>query len=136
MKKTLVLISAIVLMGGLYAIYLFSKKPLDTRAESPDYEVSASQLVATFLGDEEKSTQKFADKILLISGKVNEVDPASATIFLESDDPITGVACNIYSDDSVQFNKIKKGDWVKIKGKCTGKLTDVVINNGSIVSNQ
>jgi hypothetical protein len=136
MKKILVLVCVTVLIGGLYAICLFNKKPLDTRTESPDYEVSASQLVAAFLDDEEKSTQKFADKILLISGKVTEVDPSSATIFLESDDPITGVACNIYTDDSIQFIKIKKGDWVRIKGKCTGKLTDVVINNGSIVSNQ
>jgi hypothetical protein len=136
MKKILVLVCITVLIGGLYAIYLFNKKPLDTRTESPDYEVSASQLVAAFLDDEEKSTQKFADKILLISGKVTEIDPASATIFLESDDPITSVACNIYTDDSIQFIKIKKGDWVRIKGKCTGKLTDVVINNGSIVSNQ
>lgn len=132
MKRVLILILILGVIGGLYGIYLFNKKPLDTREQKADFEITSDQLIKEFSTDEATASKKYVDKVLLVDGKVSEVNLTSATVFLESTDPLTGVTCSFYRDESLQLKDLKVGDRVKVKGKCTGKLSDVVLNNCSL----
>jgi hypothetical protein len=117
------------MIAGLYGIYLYNKKPADTRDQNPDFELSSTQLVKDFSADEQAASQKYNDRILLINGKVSEINLNSTTVILDAADPIAMVTCSFYADESAHLKNLKVGDELKIKGKCTGKLIDVILNN-------
>ncbi len=132
MRRLIFVILILAVVIGLYGIYLFNKKPVDTRDEKADYQISAVDLVKEFSMDEEKATKKYSNKILLVAGTVSEVNLTSATVFVDAGDPIASVTCSFYADEQPHILRLKNGDAVQIKGKCTGKLTDVVLNNCSL----
>lgn len=132
MKRIVLFLLIVVAVGGAYGIYLFNKKPADTREEKADFEISSKELMKEFTANEENATKKYVDKVVLISGKVSEIDVSSSTLILDASDPAS-VTCSFYADEISHLKKIKKGDHVQIKGKCTGKLMDVVFNNCSLV---
>ncbi|HCW07295.1 MAG TPA: hypothetical protein DGG95_08020 [Cytophagales bacterium] len=134
MKRFFILLLTLSVIGVLYGIYLFNKKPLDTREQNADFELTSEQLVNEFSANETSASAKYADKVLFVTGKVNEINLNSATVFLESGDPLAGVTCSFYPDEAPQLKELRVGQVVKIKGKCTGKLADVVLNNCSLSS--
>jgi len=129
MKRLIILLLTLLVGAGLYGVYLFNKKPADTHDEKADFEISSIDLMKEFSLDEDKATKKYGDKILSISGKISEINQASVTVFLDASDPIASVTCSFYANELPHIQSLKKGDMVQIKGKCTGKLTDVVLNN-------
>jgi len=132
MKRIFIFLAVVVLAGGLYGIYLFNKKPADTREETADFEISATDLVKAFSSDEETATKKYVDKILMVTGQIKEINITSSTLFLESADPLANVTCSFYGDENAKLKKLQSGEIVHVKGKCTGKLMDVVMNNCSL----
>ncbi len=129
MKRIALIIFLFLIIAALVGSYLFMRKPTDTRYEKPVYELSAVALMKDFTLDEAAATQKYSDKILLITGKISEINLASNTIFLDAADPMATITCSFYDAESSNIQTLKKGDLIQIKGKCTGKLIDVVVNN-------
>jgi RecJ-like exonuclease len=129
MKRIFVLLAILMIGAVFYGVYLFNMKPANTRDEEVDFEMSSTGLMKEFSLDELKATKKYSDKILLISGKVTEINLTSATIFLDASDPLAAVTCSFYADELPRMQLLKKGEVVQVKGKCTGKLIDVVLNN-------
>ena len=135
MKKIFSLVGLVVVVGVVFGLYMFYKKPADTRTAKAEFTLSANELVAAF-DQEDEANKKFLDKILQVQGKILEItsDTTGITVMLDSDDPISGVTCSFYADESGKLKDLKEGDAVTIKGKCTGKLMDVVLNNCSLVA--
>lgn len=133
MKKVVLGIPIIVLIAGAYGIYLFNKKPADIREKKSDFTLTATELTTEFSADEAVASKKYADKVITLVGKVTDVSVSTHTIFLEGADPLSGVTCTFYEDEASQFNSYPVGASARIKGKCTGKLTDVVLNNCSFL---
>ena len=129
MKRVAILVLILSAIGALYGLYLFNKKPSDIRDMKADYEISSIDLIKEFSVDEEKATKKYNDKVLLVSGKVSEVNLSSSTVFLYASDTFASVTCSFYTDELPHLQTIKKDDAIQVKGKCTGKLIDVVLNN-------
>lgn len=134
-KKVLIIIAALVVAGAGYGYYLYNKKPADVRNLSAKFEVTASALVAEFVADENAANVKYLDKVVSVKGKVAEVSTdttGKATVFLETGDPMAAVTCSFYDDEAASAKALTIGAEVTIKGKCTGKLADVVLNKCSI----
>ncbi len=131
----MVVILVAIIAGG-YGIYLFNKEPVDTRDYSADFEIDASDLINEFSQNEELATKKYSDKILIVTGPIKEINAGSSTLFLDASDPISSITCSFYANEVNVFKKLKLGDVIHVKGKCTGKLIDVVINNCSITNTQ
>jgi len=129
MKRISLFLFAAVCIGSLYGIYLFNKKPVNTREHNADFEISASDLVKDFSDNEEMATKKYVDKILVVRGQIKEINTSASTLFLDGSDPLTTITCSLYADEANQLKKIKLGDLVQVKGKCTGKLIDIIMNN-------
>jgi hypothetical protein len=129
MKRILIFLVVLVIAGGLYGIYLYNKKPADTHDENPDFELSATDLVKEFSANEEMATKKYVDKILIVTGPIKEVNTTASTVFLDGADPLITITCSFYVNEEDQLKKLKPGEVVHIKGKCTGKLIDIVMNN-------
>jgi hypothetical protein len=45
---------------------------------------------------------------------------------------MAAITCSFYNEEMAAVKKLTTGAEVVIKGKCTGKLMDVVLNNCSI----
>lgn len=130
----MLIVAVVILAGAGFGIYLYNMKPVDTREEVADFEVTAQALVSEFTSDESAATKKYADRIISVTGAVGDltVNDSLATVFLSSGDPISSVQCSFYSDEITSVKGIQRGQSVRIKGKCTGKLMDVVLNNCSL----
>ncbi len=135
-KKLLLGVLILALAGAGYGIYLFNKKPADVRKLSADYELTAEALLADFNKDETAANAKYLDKVIAVKGKVAEVklDPATGqgTVILDSGDPMAAITCSFYDEETAAVKLLSPGAAVVIKGKCTGKLMDVVLNKCSI----
>jgi len=136
MKRLLIFLVIIVIVGGLYGIYSYNKNPVDTRDESADFEISAPGIVKEFSANEDASTKKYVDKILIVTGEIKEIDISTSTLFLDGSDPLITITCSFYANESNRLKKLKSGDIVKVKGKCTGKLIDIVMNNCILVNSK
>jgi hypothetical protein len=134
MKKIIYLIAAMFLLALVFGIYLFNKKPQDVRTVQADYQLNAEELVRQFSDNEDQANQQYLDKIIQVRGRVKEItlEGYSATVFLDSGDPISGVTCSFYEEEAGKLKDIKVDQIITVKGKCTGKLMDVVMNNCSL----
>jgi hypothetical protein len=134
-KKMILGFTLITIAGAGYGFYLYKKKPADIRKETALFEISAAALVAEFNADETIANQKYTDKVIAVTGKVTEVkmDAAGqATVFLDSGDPLASVNCSFYAEETAVASRLRQGTFIVIKGKCTGKLMDVVLNKCSV----
>jgi len=132
MKKTLLIILLVITITGIYGVYLFNKEPKDIRDAKADFEIDSSELIKEFATNEEGASKKYLDKILTVTGHVREVDISSASVFMEGSDPLSSITCSFYPDELDHLKNLKAGDEIQVKGKCTGKLMDIVMNNCSL----
>ena len=136
-KKILIGVSLITFLGAAGGYYLYTKKPVDVRTLQPDLSVTANSLIVAFNSDEAAANVKYLDKVIAVKGIIADIKIDSSTrqasVILDSGDPMSSVTCSFYTDEIGAVQKLSKGTEVVIKGKCTGKLMDVVLNNCSIV---
>ena len=134
-RKILLLLVVVALIATGYGFYLFRKKPADVRKENAQYELTVTGLLEEYNKDETAANQKYLDKVIVVKGKVAEIkteQDGQTTVVLEGGDPLASVICSFYEDEINTVKKLNKGELVLIKGKCTGKLMDVVLNRCSI----
>jgi chorismate synthase len=133
LKKILILGAVLAGIGGGVGYYMWNK-PHATIGK-PDVAITAIELAAEFGKDENAATKKFmgdASKTLIIqvSGKISEVknDTSGIALALDTGDPINGVSCLLDKYTKQPRTDYKVGEDVTLKGICTGKLSDVVID--------
>ncbi|MEO8416389.1 MAG: hypothetical protein ABI472_22190 [Ginsengibacter sp.] len=134
--KILLVLLMIVLAAAGYGLYLFNAKPADVRTIEADYSLSATNLMDDFNKDEAAANLKYLNKVISVKGKVSDIkleqSTGQATIILDSGDPIASITCSFYADEAGSVKQIKEGEEIVVKGKCTGKLTDIILNKCSI----
>jgi RecG-like helicase len=135
-KKILVSLLIIAVGAAGFGFYLYTKKPADVRTLAANYQLTAEALLADYNKDETVANLKYLDKVIAVKGKVTEIklEPTTgqATVILDTGNPMAAVTCSFYNDEAANVNKLSQGTAVCIKGKCTGKLMDVVLNKCSI----
>jgi tRNA_anti-like len=135
-KKILIGTVLVAFVAAGYGFYLFNKKPADVRVMSAAYTLSADSLVSVYNQDEKAADKEFLNQVVEIYGTVTKVilEPSTgqATVMLSTDDPLAGVTCSFYDNEASQLKSIQQGQRISVKGVCTGKLMDVVLNKCSI----
>jgi hypothetical protein len=110
---------------------MYNKPHRDPQSEE-SIKISATELFRSYETDEAAANALYLDKALEVSGKISEVTTNQELIpivVLEVGNPMFGVRCTM-EGPTVQA---KPGDTVKIKGICTGYLSDVVIIKSTVV---
>ena len=133
-KKIITAMIILALAGGAYGWYQYQKAPPDIRKEMTGIELTAVALLKEFQLNEMAANKKYVDKVLLVTGTVTGVQTDSsgqATVYLQTNDLLSAVTCSFYQNDE-GIKKIKTGSAARIKGVCTGILTDVVLNKCSL----
>lgn len=132
-QKIIVLALSVAFIVGIYAYFQYNKTHEDVTNVRPDIQVTAAELYADYSSNEENANQKYLGKLLEISGQISniEIDTASSKIYLETEDVLAEIQCEMEND--VDLSTLKIGDSVTLKGFCSGYLTDVVISRSIIV---
>ena len=127
----ILILLVLVVVGGIVA-YRMWNKPNRSVADEKGIEITAAQLVQEYQADENAANTKFLDKAIEVSGVVGSVDKnqeGKSTITLASDDAMTGVFCTMKED----AGNLAAGTTVKVKGFCSGMLSDVRLREAELV---
>lgn len=136
MKKYIFLVIFILICAGAwYAYHEYTRKPATASDLDTDFTLTAEQLQKEFESNEEGASKKYMDKVIEVSGTVSGVstNEKRTDISLETPDPMTAITIQVLPDEKEKAAKLKEGDKVKLKGICTGKLTDIELNKGVIL---
>jgi hypothetical protein len=133
LKKILQFGLVALLIGGGVGYYMWNKG--HDSIGKPDFVTTATDITAEFEKDENEAMKKYIGQdskmiVIQISGKITDVknDTSGITIALETGDPMNGVSCVLDKFTKGKRTDYKVGEEVKLKGLCTGKTMDVVID--------
>ena len=132
MKKFIPLIFILIAAVALLSYYMYNKPHAETLNAVADVVISPAELLASYDLDEKKADQMYLDKIIEIKGSIKTINslPEGSSISLDTGNELASVICEFESPDAIK--KVKVGDVVKIKGFCTGKLSDIILTRCSM----
>lgn len=132
-KSALIILGLILIGGGLYGFYLFTKKTPSLENVSPDFSLTAEDLYTHFSDNEKTALEKYEGKVLQIEGvilTISQTDSISNIVFNADDALFGAVNCSF---KNLNYN-LKKNDSVIVKGRCQGFLNSVIMNNCVILT--
>jgi uncharacterized protein YxeA len=123
-KKTiLIVLLALIVIGGVVAYYLWNKPKTNAADVKPNYVLPADSLVKAFVTNEEAANAKYVkDSVALeIEGIVdttyiNEGNEAVVVLATSLESPVT---CYFIAGEA---SNTKKGDKIHMKGYCNGYM--------------
>lgn len=129
MKKVLTIGFALLLVGLGVGYYMWNKPHANIQKTKVDIAMSAADLFDAFEKDENAANGQFLDKVVSITGTIRsvELDQEVKKVVLDSNDEMFGIICELDGLSTPKRLDFKVGEKVNFKGKCTGKLMDVVI---------
>ena len=95
---------------------------------------SASVLYDYYQSNEVDADNKFKDRVIYVEGIVKNVGKdvlGDIYVALETENTFLSIQC--YTDDKEKAGSLKPGDYVALKGKCTGKAVNVTLKNAHLV---
>lgn len=128
MKKILLAIAALLLVGGVIGWYQYQKSVPTLERVKAEFTMTADELFEAFDTDESAANERYDQKVIELTGIVVAVTEQAqgANVTLEAQNALMGgVSCG--------FNELPKGVQVgqtfKCRCRCQGFLMDVILNN-------
>ena len=121
-KWLLLLIGVIVVVGGASIWYIFNLKFEDTSTQKASFTVNASNFIKEFEANDTLANKKYAEKMIIVNGRVSEMENADSTTNIKMVDTLTE-SYIIFAFQQQNVNdakKLKVGDSVTINGSCNG----------------
>ena len=120
-KKIILIITAIIVVIAITG-YVMWNKPHKNVKDADAVKITAVNLYNSFITDSGKAIVLYADKVLLVSGEVNQVSlnqQAQQIVLIKT--AVTGAFINCTMEEKVV--DLKTGDKVIIKGICSGYIS-------------
>jgi hypothetical protein len=124
MKKPIIILITLLVLGGVLFVYQMYKKPhTDVAATEASEILSATDIFTAFDTDVEASTLQYSDKVIQVEGLLlskemsNEKEPQ---IVLEGDGDEGFVRCGFKPEELSKVMALTDSTVVKIKGMCIG----------------
>lgn len=126
LKIAFILIGPIMALGG----YSFIKHKVEnetfasTAKEKAAYTVNAQELIQEFISSDSTANKKYTDQILVVNGRVSELEAADSTINVKFTDTTSGsyAIFDFQAADVEAAKKLAVGDSVSIKASCSGGI--------------
>ncbi len=129
MKKILLGLLVLGLLGAGYGYYMFNKPVASTEGAKASFAVEAPALFSAFEQDEAVANEKYLNQVVEVSGTLGEIKTGDAgnpqLVLKAGDDAMFGVICEMESGFDV--SGLQTGRAVKVKGVVSGMLMDVVL---------
>ncbi len=132
MKKYLLVIALLALLGGVIGYRMYNQPHVETAGTTADVVISPVDLLTAYQLDEGKANSMYLDKIIEVEGIVLSINKVTegGSISLDTGDAMASIICEF--ENQVDIANVKVGDKVKVKGFCTGMLMDVVLSRCSL----
>ncbi len=130
MKKYLIYIGVLGIIGIAVAVYMYNKPHKNIRNSKADFKMEATRLIAEFEENETEANARYLDKVIEVSGIVSKVsadEKENITVTLEGESPLSGVVCQFDNLSTHPRTNFSEGENVTFKGICTGLLMDVLM---------
>ena len=121
--KKILLVALVLVFALAVGIYLiFTEKFEDTGKQAAVFAISANNLLKEFQHNDNAANKKYAEKIILVNGKISETETADTTINIKMIDTLTGsyIIFAFQEQHIKEAKQLKEGDVVSIKGSCSG----------------
>jgi hypothetical protein len=130
MKKILLSLLAVGLIGAAYGYYLWNKPHEDMGAAKAAVTLSAAQLLGEYTTDETAANGKYLGQTIAVNGTVKESAEEGGTVkvMLDAGDENFGVYCTLDSAFQHPRKVFPVGESVTLKGKCDGINLDVQLS--------
>lgn len=129
MKKILLILLPVVLIGLAAAYFIYNKPHKDIQGSDADLQMTATELYQDFDTDEAAANTSYLDKLIAVTGQIKEVtnDDEGTSVHLETEGGMFGVICQLDPLSEHKRTDFAVGETVTLKGICTGMLMDVVL---------
>lgn len=107
-----------------------SSVQVDVAGAEPVVRVTAGQLFEDYDANEIAADEKYKDRVIAVSGTVDDIGKDildTMYITLQTENSIMSVQCMFADEHSSQLADFSKGQRVVVKGKCDGKLGNVLL---------
>ncbi|MFN5179887.1 MAG: OB-fold protein [Bacteroidota bacterium] len=123
-KKALIAILFIVLLGGGAYWYITNETFDDTASSESAYTVTAQELINVYQTNDSVANATYREQIITVQGRVTEVEAADTTVNIKFTDPVTGsyLIFDFQSQHVPDAKVVQVGDSVAIKGSCSGNI--------------
>ncbi len=131
MKKLIMIVLSLGLIGVGTGIYLFNKKP-ETVDDKKGINIAAADLAKAYSTNERAADSLYLNQVIEVSGTVGSTETnqdGGLMVILTTGDPDADIQCTL-RDKGVQ---VAKGAQVTLKGFCSGSgitggsLTDCIV---------
>jgi hypothetical protein len=133
MSRNVIIIGiAVILVGVIAMLYFYDLGYEDIIRAKPDYELTAEELYYEFSNDENSANEKYVGKLLEVAGKLNRKEITSDStlnLVLETGQAAGSVVCSFKDTEISNHTVLEEGDEVIIKGICTGRRMDVILED-------
>jgi len=123
LSKFLIFILLVGCIAG-FGYYQYNRPVKNAGSMSTDATLTSTQLLNAYEANEADANTKYLNKAVLVSGKVKSVEGPNITLDAGSEQ--AAIVCELDAGSSAP--SVKQGDFVNIKGICTGFLMDVQLN--------
>jgi len=117
------------LIAAGWGYYMYNKPHQSAGDESILLTIDADSLYHQYQADEKGTDQRLLGKVIEVTGTLSEIQHSGASeIWILSTQGGTGaINCQLFSGEKPPPHSPKPGDKVRIKGRCTGFLMDVML---------
>lgn len=140
MKKTFYIGGITFLLVALAGIFIFiklyNKSHDDLYKATPDFVLSAEQIVSSFEEDENQANKVYLDKIIQIEGIISEISAVNGNsiITITSENHSKSIVCNMDVMENKKVLALQEGQKIVLRGVCAGFLMDVILVRTIIVN--
>jgi len=134
-KKITIPLIIFVIAGILAMSYVFRAPENSVANENSAYTLTADELFTAFEENESMANEKYLGKVIEVSGTINEIektDNGQLVLLLSCSSPMGGIRCTFESKQDQVSKQVSQGSVCTIKGKCSGMLMEVVLDNCSL----
>ncbi|HZV71291.1 MAG TPA: hypothetical protein VFG10_17170 [Saprospiraceae bacterium] len=133
MKKILIALILLAIIGAGYGYYIYNRPVASLEDKEADVAISADQMITDYETDETAANEKYLGKVVVVTGKITEItsEEGKKKVNLETSNPISAVICEM--EENKKTENLKAGAMIKVKGMCSGYLSDVILVQSVIV---
>ncbi len=133
-KISIAIILIIVIAAGIYW-YIATEKFADTNDRQAAFTVSALDLIHEFEKNDGAANEKYMGKIVVVNGRVSEIEAADTTVNIKFTDASSGsYIIFAFQDQHISDAKtVSIGDSISIKGSCSGGTHSEILDTEFIM---
>lgn len=129
MKKIIIAVLILIVIVAVTVFKVYNKPHINVTKTAPDISIFYKELINEFEADENKANSKYLDEIIQISGPISKIalERGKTIITIGEEELFGNIDCHMSSEEKDDFEKLKVGQEIKLKGVCTGYLLNVVL---------